>query len=119
MIRLRHIFSVGILGIAALFGWSIYSYVFDTTQPFFIIRGIDAQASYAGIIECIVQADKKGEVTVLLDEKPLTEKFFIAAHDAYPLMIPTKTVANGQHCLRAEIVDTKFQKNRTVIERVF
>ncbi len=101
-------------------GFRLYSYFFDTTSPLLVIRGIDAQAYYAGDATCQISSTKTGELSLLLDDTVLADKFPISTsnHD-YAFIIPTTALVHGKHTLKACIVDSCFCKNKTEIVRDF
>lgn len=119
MIRLRYAtFFLGI-SFSALIGWLLYSYFFDTTKPVLSLIALEHNRYYSGDIECGVSSSKKGEISLWLDDKLLTDKFFIAANDTHPFLISTKTINNGSHKIKAEIVDSKYSRNKSTLECTF
>ncbi|MCA9770583.1 M23 family metallopeptidase [Candidatus Dependentiae bacterium] len=117
---LKYVVLIIVLGVCGLLGKIGYTFFFDSTKPFIMIYGIENNKSYAGDIECKVSSDKSGNLAVWLDEKPLITSFKLAANvNAYPFTIPTKTLANGKHMLKATLTDKTFNKNVTAIERNF
>jgi len=118
--RLRHLLFCGLFAIGALLGWRTYQYFFDTSEPVIMLKGLTDDGWYAGDVACSMISSKKGELSVWLDDQPLVSKFKVSAsQDGYPFTIPTQTVANGPHRLRARLVDKTFHKNSTEIEREF
>lgn len=100
-------------------GWSLYLYFCDTTPAILQLQGIIAQNTYANDISCSITSDKKGEISIMLDDVSLARDFHIAAYERYSFLIPTKTVSNGQHVLKASLIDTRFSKNQSLIETSF
>ncbi len=120
MVRLKHgVIFVGFM----LFGWvgvRTYTYFFDTTNPIFAINGLETGSHYCGDVQCLAQASKTGEVSVWLDGQPLISKFKINSRELeHSFTVPTRTLTNGQHHLKAELIDTRFHKNKAIIERDF
>ena len=37
----------------------------------------------------------------------------------HPFIIPSKTISNGKHAIKIELVDSSFAKNKATIERTF
>jgi Peptidase family M23 len=115
MFKVRYLgFLIG-LAITAFIGWSTYLYFFDTVSARLTLGGVESELVYAGDIKCTIQSDKKGEISLFLDEIPLASKYAVSASEEYPFSIPTKTVGNGQHTLKIEMTDSRFAKNRSVL----
>jgi len=119
MISFRSLFFIFAFGIISFFSWSLYLYFFDTTPAFLQLQGIIAHNTYANEITCNLTSDKKGEISIIVDEVPLARDFQITAYERYSFVIPTKTLHNGQHVLKASIIDTRFAKNYSSIECPF
>ena len=113
MITVKHIgISFGVI-IACWMGASAYTYFFDVTEPQLHITGIEQDGNYAGDIACAVSCSKSGEISLWLDGQPLAQKFKIKPREqGHPLQIPTKTLANGRHALKAEVTDTTYHHNK-------
>jgi len=106
--------------IAGWLTWGLYAYFFDTTRPLLNIQGLKNDSYYCGDIQCFVSSNKTGDISVWLDNQPLTNKFKLKTHQQeYPFVIPTTTMPNGQHRLKTELVDTTFHKNKTIAEHTF
>ncbi len=120
IMRLRHLIFCVIFAIVGLFGWKSYVYLFDTTKPYLQVQGVVSDGYYAGDMQCMIRSSKNGDVSIWLDEQPLANQFKISGGDAgHPFTIPTKTISNGKHRLRAQIIDKTFHKNNTDIEQEF
>lgn len=119
MISLRSFAFVFCFALVAFFGWSLYLYFFDTTPAVLQLQGIVALSTYGNDISCSVTSDKKGEISIVLDDVVLARDFHIAAYERYSFLIPTKTVSNGMHALKASLIDTRFAKNQSAIETSF
>jgi hypothetical protein len=120
MVKMRTV-VVGLFVLAiSWFGWYAYAYFFDKSVPNIEISGIQQGEYYCGDVQCAVISDKAGEMSVWLDGAPLVAHFSIrSAHQEYPFTVPTKTIANGKHDLKIELVDNSFNKNKKVVERSF
>lgn len=119
MIRLRSFSFLCIASISLFIGWCLYSYFFDISKPVLIIQGLENNGWYAGDLECSLKSSKKGDAILWLDDKQLSDGFFIAAHDNHSFIIPSKTISNGMHTLKVDITDTKFNHNRGMVQRSF
>lgn len=102
-------------------GWSSYAYFFDMSVPHVRIMGIEDSNYYAGEVPCVFSCDKKGVISIVLDDQQqLVNNFRLnKSQQEQPFTIPTKTIANGKHVLKAEFVDSTYHKNKTIIEREF
>lgn len=105
------------------FGWSTYNYFFDTTIPELNISGLDNDGYYAGDSQCIIQGSdgyKVSDISVWLDGRLIVNKFKVSRKQfEHPLSLPTKSLPNGKHNLKIEIVDGSFNKNKTFKELSF
>ncbi len=120
MITFRHVSLLLMLGLVGWFGWQAHSYFFDTMSPTLVITGIEHEGYYCGDAPCFVASDKSGEISLWLDGQSLSSKFSITANkEEHPFLIPTKTLNNGKHVLKAELIDKTFHRNKTTLERDF
>lgn len=112
---MKHIPKMIALAIVLLIGWQMYAYFFDKTVACVVVNGVNENCYYCGDVRCAVQADKKGDISLWLDTQNLANNVRIKAHqDGQAFTIPTKTLSNGKHVLKAEFVDTSFNANKTV-----
>lgn len=118
-LKIRHLIAIILAFTVAFFSWSTYWYFFDTVNPTISIQGITNDACYAGEIACTAKANKNGSVLVLLDGKPVSNKFRISAHEECPFTIPTKSLTPGKHQLFVEFNDNAYHKNKASIEKNF
>ncbi len=119
-VRLKHALFIGTVLIGAFTIVNIYTYFFDTTVPEVQLSGLDDAGYYCADTECAVVSNKKGELSVWLDDQPLLNKFKVRSkNNDYPFIIPTRTLSNGEHKLRLELIDSTFHSNKKVIERSF
>ncbi len=111
----------GVLLVGALlvgwFGWGMYNYFFDLKKPEIVLAGLEPEHYYCGDISCSLASNKKGEVSIWLDGKPLINRFKVSQEQVFT--IPSKTVANGKHQLKADFVESTYRKNKVLLERDF
>lgn len=118
--KMRFLGYLLIMGVVGFAGHKTYNHFFDTTCPQLSLHGIDTDAFYAGEMQCAIGSSKKGEISLSLDGKPLINKFSITPGDeGHAFTIPTKTLANGNHVLKANIADNTFNQNKAEVEREF
>jgi len=116
----KHLPKVVVLLIISWIGWQAYVYFLDTTIACLNVSGINEDCYYAGEVRCCVQADKSGDVSLWLDGQNLTHNMRIKARqDGQSFAIPTKTLSNGKHVLKAEFTDNTFSRNKIVMDRDF
>lgn len=119
MMKMRYL--VVLLGavIIGCAGWRAYIYFFDVTTPILVLMGVDQGKFYNGEMSCVLQSDKSGDVTLLLDGQLLTEKFSISGGQEYPFIIPTNTIANGKHTVSLQLTDYRFNHNKASMTQDF
>ena len=101
-------------------GSRTYTYFFDTTTPQLTVRGVQSEGAHAGDVQCVISSSKKGHISIFLDEQPVVDQLSIAAGDrGHAFTIPTKTMADGEHILKAEITDRTYNGTKAAIERPF
>jgi peptidase M23-like protein len=106
--------------LSGLVGWYLYGYLFDKKVPVLSIAGVEQEAYYCGDVQCFVTSNKSGDISIWLDGAPLAVNFPIrSGNQEHPFIIPTKTIANGKHDLKIEMVDNTFNKNKKTEERTF
>jgi murein DD-endopeptidase MepM/ murein hydrolase activator NlpD len=67
-----------------------------------------------------VGSNKKGDLSVWLDGQPLISNYRLSMREhEHPFIIPSKTINNGKHIIKIELVDASFAKNKVLIERSF
>ncbi len=108
-----------IFGIIGYAGWSTYTYIFDTETPVITLTGIDDESWCAGDTACTIMSNKKGDVSIFLDDQPLINEFKMSKAHVHPFSIPTKQITNGSHKLKTVFIDRTYNKNKVVIEREF
>ena len=120
MTLVKHVPKVIVLLITLWFGWQMYAYFLDTTVACVGVSGINENCYYAGDVRCCVQSDKTGDISLWLDAQNLTNNVRVKANqDGQSFAIPTKTLSNGKHLLKAEFADNTFNRNKAVISREF
>ena len=101
-------------------GWRTYTYFFDQQIPNVTLSGVNENNYYQGDIACSINATKSGELTLLLDNQPLTRGYDgIRKNREYPFTIPTLTLNNGKHTLKVEFIDGSYHKNKVQQEYAF
>ena len=116
----KHVPKLVALLVFLWIGQQTYTYFFDTKAACITIHGINENGYHAGEAKCCVLADKTGDVTLWLDGQPLASTVKIKAHqDGQPFSIPTKTLSNGKHTLKAEFTDHSFNRNKATMNREF
>ena len=109
----RHAPKVIVLLIISWIGWQAYTYFLDTTTASMMVQGINENCFYSGDVHCALRADKTGDVSLWLDGQPLINNVRIKAHhEGHSFIIPTKTLSNGKHILKAEFTDNTFNRNK-------
>jgi len=119
MLTIKRVATLGALALLGFAGWRGYQHFFDTTTPVVQISGIEAQRCYAGEMNCTVSCSKAGSISAWIDDKPLISQFDIGSNRPHPFSVPTRTIANGQHTFKLELIDSTFNRNSTAIERSF
>ena len=109
MIPSRYISKLIVISILAFLGWYTYAYFCDRTTPCVMVSGITENVYHCGEVQCGVQADKNGFISLWLDNQALANNFKIKAqHDGHVFSIPTKTLSNGKHTLKIEFTDNRL-----------
>ncbi len=120
MIPSRYISKLIVISILAFLGWYTYAYFCDRTTPCVMVSGITENVYHCGEVQCGVQADKNGFISLWLDNQALANNFKIKAqHDGHVFSIPTKTLSNGKHTLKIEFTDNTYNKNKTSFDCEF
>lgn len=105
------------------FGWKGYHYFFDKENPAISLVGIEDKAYYSNEIQCVLNAQdhyKVSDISVWLDGKLLINKFKINASSCeHPFFISTKTLSNGSHTLKAEVVNGTYHQGKASKEVTF
>lgn len=116
----KHLPKLIFLLIFSWVGLQVYTYFFDTTAACIIVNGVTENCHHSGDIKCCVTSNKTGEVSLWLDGQPLASNVKFKAHqEGQPFAIPTKTLSNGKHSLKAEFADNTFNRNKAIIQRDF
>lgn len=104
-------------------GWSMYSYVCDTSCPVLIVNGLDDGGYYAGDIQATLHGSdeyKVADLSVWLDNKSIINKFKVNRKEfEHQLPIPTKSLSNGKHSIKIELMDGSYSKNKLEKELTF
>lgn len=118
--RIRHLFFIVIIAIASYIGWYVYHYFGDTTTPSIICTGLEENGSYTGDITCAISSSKVGDLSILLDGKPLIEKFYITNKESgHPFTINTRTLHDGPHTIELIVCDRTYHRNKNHQKYIF
>ncbi|MCX5924294.1 MAG: M23 family metallopeptidase [Candidatus Dependentiae bacterium] len=100
-----------------------YLYYFDTTQPQVTVTGFEDGKAYAGDVTGSLKGSspyKVSHISMWIDDSLMHRDFRINKKQFdHPISIPVKTIADGLHSLKFEIVDGTKSQNKTCIERSF
>ena len=111
--RLRTFVVVSFFLIVSLICWKSFLYFFDKSNPILVMSGLKDNVYCSGDVVCNLSCNKSGEISVWLDEQPLTRAYQgIKRNHEYPFTIPTQTLNNGKHSLRVEFKDSSYHKNK-------
>lgn len=120
IVRMKNGIALLIVGIFAFVGWHGYYFFFDTTQPVITFCGIEQDGYYTGDIQCSVVTNKRGDLSVWLDDNPLIDQFALSNKEKpYPFAIPTRTMTNGEHAISIEFIDGTYNKYKTKMSKNF
>lgn len=118
--RLKYVGWLGSLLCISLVGMKLYTYFFDTSVPQIQLHGLENGRYYCGEMQCQLQSTKTGDVSIWLDDQPLVTQYRVQrGQTGHPFIIPTRTMANGKHIIRAAFNDTTYRKNKSDLECVF
>lgn len=119
----RYIFLVVSLLTVSFVGRKIYLYYFDTTPPQVSIQGFENEKGYSGEVQGLIKGSsnyKVSHVSMWLDGATIHEDFKINRKNfEQPISIPVKSIPDGKHTIKFQIVDATKHKNTTTIERDF
>jgi murein DD-endopeptidase MepM/ murein hydrolase activator NlpD len=120
VLKLRSMIYVMALVLFSFIGYKSYLYLFDRTAPQLVLHGIEADRWYAGDIACSIASTKGGEVSLWLDGQPLVQQFSVSqGGSGHEFTIPSRTIANGAHTLKAQMVDHTYFKNEATLTKSF
>jgi len=121
MLSIRFILRMMVFITIGFTGRYIYVYFCDTAPACVLIVGVNEQEYHCGEVKCCVQSDKNGCISLWLDNQPLLNNSKMKAHDngGHVFAIPTKTLSNGKHILKADFTDNSYHQNKTNVEREF
>jgi len=109
IMKLSRVVWVSGIGCSVFVLWCAYSYFFDMVVPQIDLVGIAHDAHYAGDVPCMLKTDKRGTLSVLLDNKPLPVHCFSKSKSCeYPFVIPVATLSNGPHALQVTFQDNTY-----------
>ena len=102
--RLRVLVVVGLVSILSLVGWKSFAYFFDKKMPQLTLSGMKENSYCCGDLVCSVASDKSGQISLWLDDQPLTRAYEgIKRNHEYPFTIPTQTLSNGKHVFKSRV----------------
>jgi len=112
LLKIKNIFFISLFIGLGFLGWKSYLFFFDKDTPQIHILGVEENNCYCGNLQCTISSNKTGILSILLDEKPLAKNFKInSKNQEYPFTIPTRTISNGKHMLRVQLIDNTYNKN--------
>jgi len=100
-------------------GSSFFSYFTHADPPEVVLRGIEKDGCYAGMINCAIKSDngyKISEISVFLDNKELelrSSKKVGARKFEIPFRLDTLNLANGEHSIDIESADASYHRNKS------
>jgi murein DD-endopeptidase MepM/ murein hydrolase activator NlpD len=119
----RYILIFGFLALSGYIARRIHLYYFDQTAPQVTVIGFENDKGYAGDVTGMVKGSspyKISHISMWLDDNLIHKDFKINRSCInHPISIPVKTIPDGQHILKFEIVDGTKHQNKTFIERIF
>lgn len=119
----RYLILGFLLLIAAYVSRKAYLYYFDTTVPQITISGFEDGKGYEGDVVGSVKGwspYKISHISMWLDDNIMHNDFKINRKSFdHPVSIPGKSIPDGKHHIKFEIMDATKNKNTTVIERTF
>lgn len=119
----RFIFICSLLLVASYTTRRLYLYYFDTTTPQVSIVGFEEGKAYSGDVVGSLKVSspyKISHISMWLDDNLMHKDFKInRKHCDHPVSIPAKTIPEGLHTLKFEIVDATKNQNKASIERTF
>jgi len=120
LLKVKNIFILVLIAACGFSSWKAYIYFFDNKAPEITLIGIKDCGHYCGSLQCAISGNKKGLISIWLDDKPLMRKFKIeSTTKEYPFIIPTRTISNGKHALKMGFTDNTYQKNKSEKELTF
>ncbi|MBI2344797.1 M23 family metallopeptidase [Candidatus Dependentiae bacterium] len=119
----RYLFAIIFLSITGFVGRKMYLYYFDTTPPVVTIQGFEDEKGYSGDVQGSIKGSSKykiSHVSMWLDGTAMHEEFKVNRKQFdHPISIPCKSITDGRHTIKFEVVDATKNKNITVVEKTF
>jgi hypothetical protein len=119
MNSIRLVFTLSFCALFAWAGWSVYDYFLDITSPIVKLAGIESYAYYSGDIQCRVQSDKTGLLTLTVDSHDVVTNHKIKSGQEQLFTIETKSLSNGKHTIKMAFTDGTYHKNSIISEKDF
>ena len=120
VIRPKYIILPIILFITTWIVWGVYNYAFDISKPELTIYGLENDGYCSGETHCIIKGKdeyKVSDISVWLDGSLIVNKFKVNKKEfEHQLPLFTKSLPNGKHLLKIEVVDSSYNKNRSIKE---
>ncbi|MBP9764906.1 M23 family metallopeptidase [Candidatus Babeliales bacterium] len=119
----RYIFLGLILIIVGYTARKTYLYYFDQSQPVVTIQGFEDGKGYSGDVVGSIKGSsnyKVSHISTWLDDVLVHSDFKINRKQfEHPISIPAKSIPDGQHTLKIEVVDSTKHQNKTCMQCVF
>jgi hypothetical protein len=119
----RYIIAIVTLLIAAYIARSVHLYYCNTTPPQVTIVGFEENCGYAGDVIGTLKGNspyKISHICMWLDDNVIHKDFKINRRAMeHPIIIAQKTIPDGAHHIKFEIIDATKHHNKTYIERSF
>jgi Membrane proteins related to metalloendopeptidases len=120
IMRMRYIVIGLSLLVVSWIGSKTYTYFFDSSMPALQLLNLEDNKYYSGDMQCAIASTKSGDVSIWLDDQSLVNQCRLSASSyGHQFTIPTKTISNGKHTLRANLTDHTYTKNSVSLERSF
>lgn len=122
-LQARYLVFSALLLITAYTAHKVYLYYFDETIPHVVIDGFEDDKGYMGDVSGLLKGCspyKISHISMWIDDAKIHNEFKINRKDfEHPVSIPAKSIADGKHTIKFEIVDGTKHKNSTTIQRTF
>jgi len=116
----KHLFRLIIIVLILWSSWRVYTYFFDIKPAIVTITGIHDNDYCSDDICCCIESDKSGTLSLWIDGHAAAHSIKIKANKpGYSFTIPTKTLSNGKHMVKAEFTDSTFNQNAVHMSRDF
>ncbi len=109
-------FFIAVISLA-LIGWCslrLYAYFTHKTPPVFVLDGLQEGQTFGKTVNVEVRANnnyKIGCITAFIDDKKVAEEWVKTKQVKAPLILPTTTLADGEHTIVFTAQDTSYHAN--------